>query len=234
MGLKQMYRKTADMNKRLILRMIEREANTKFLDCGCGAGEFTMEIAKCVGTDSVYGLEFIAESAKSAKEKGIIVYTADLNQGFPIENEFFDFVCANQVIEHLYETDMFIKEIYRVLKPGGYAIISTNNLASLHNVISLLFAKQPFAAHVSNEVIIGTMFNSRMVMHQSRGHVHFRIFTYLALIQLFEYHGFKIEISAGSGYYPFRGMIAALLSHVDPFHSVYANIKVRKPANIYQ
>lgn len=68
----------------------------------------------------------------------------------------FDLVHANQVIEHLYETDLFIKEIYRILKKGGYAIISTPNLAGLHNIVSLILGKQPFPAHVSNEIVLGT------------------------------------------------------------------------------
>jgi len=74
----------------------------------------------------------------------------------------FDVVFANQVIGHLYETDLFLKEIYRMLKNGGYTIISTPNLAGFHNIFSLIFGKQPFPAHASNEVILGNSFDPNM------------------------------------------------------------------------
>ena len=52
---------------------------------------------------------------------------------------------SNQVIEHLADTDVFVAEIARVLEPGGYAVISTENLASWHNVFALVFGWQPFS-----------------------------------------------------------------------------------------
>jgi SAM-dependent methyltransferase len=40
----------------------------------------------------------------------------------------FDTVVSFQVIEHIANDDLFVKEIYRVLKPGGKAIIATPNI----------------------------------------------------------------------------------------------------------
>lgn len=45
-----------------------------------------------------------------------------------LEDESFDFVITFQVIEHIPEDDFFVKEIQRVLKKGGKAIISTPNI----------------------------------------------------------------------------------------------------------
>ncbi|XES77646.1 MAG: class I SAM-dependent methyltransferase [Candidatus Bathyarchaeia archaeon] len=59
---------------------------------------------------------------------------ANLNRDqLPFDDCFFDFVSATEVIEHLWNTDQFIKECYRVLKPRGYFLISTPNLASWIN-----------------------------------------------------------------------------------------------------
>lgn len=44
----------------------------------------------------------------------------------PIKNNSIDTIICNQVIEHLPNPSELIDEIYRVLKPDGYCIISTN------------------------------------------------------------------------------------------------------------
>ena len=47
---------------------------------------------------------------------------------FNIENESFDTLISFQVIEHIKNDKLFIKEIHRILKPGGKALISTPNI----------------------------------------------------------------------------------------------------------
>ena len=229
MNLQSLFDRTYRENMDVILSMLEQNKNGKILDCGCGNGSFTKELAQRVGTGQVYGVEFVEELAQAAEAKGIEVYRANLNEKLPIEDETFDFLCANQIIEHLFETDLFVKEIHRVLKRGGYAIISTPNLASLHSIISLLMGKQPFTAHISNEVILGNSLNpGHGKKHEHRGSIHLRIFTCEALKQLFEYHGFKVEKIVGVGYYPFPIKIARLLSRLDKWHAAYLTMKVRK------
>jgi len=44
---------------------------------------------------------------------------------FPFHGEFFDYVFAKSLVEHIRNTENFFTEIYRVLKPGGLAIILT-------------------------------------------------------------------------------------------------------------
>lgn len=208
--IERLFDSVAQENRQTIFQMTEPNSKATVLDLGCGSGEFTREIATKVGTKKVCGIEFIEELAQLAEEKGIKVYRADLNNKLPLEDEGFDFVCANQVIEHLYETDLFIKEIHRVLKPNGYAIVSTPNLASLHNITSLVFGKQPFPAHISNEVIVGLLIKSLHVEHEDKGSIHLRAFTYSGLRELFEYHKLKVERIVGVGFYPFPHKIARL------------------------
>jgi ubiquinone/menaquinone biosynthesis C-methylase UbiE len=214
-------------NRRVLLASVERNQGACILDCGCNDGDFTKQMAERIGTTQVYGIECVEEVARVAEGKGIKVYRTDLNKRLPIEDETFDFVYANQSIEHVYETDVFIKEVYRVLRKGGYAVFSTPNLASLHNVIALVFGKQPFPAHVSNEVIVGTLLTPLYYRHLD-AQAHIRVFTCDAMKQLFEYHGFRAEKVIGVGYYPFPIALGKLLSRVDKRHSVYLTMKMRK------
>ena len=55
-----------------------------------------------------------------------------------------DVILASDVLEHLVEPAVFVKEMYRVLRPGGYLVLDTPNLASWHNVFALVIGVQPF------------------------------------------------------------------------------------------
>lgn len=64
-----------------------------------------------------------ADHQKVAKLYGDITYACDL-QSIPVEDDRFDFVLFNQVLEHLPRPDLVLRELRRVLRPGGQ-ILST-------------------------------------------------------------------------------------------------------------
>lgn len=85
--------------------------NKKFLDLGSG-DQF---------------LKNVVEKRK-AIYKPLDYDTIDFNTDpLPFEADTFDIVCSLAVIEHLENTDHFLREAYRVLKPGGVFYISTPN-----------------------------------------------------------------------------------------------------------
>ena len=91
------------------------------------------------------GIEIDKSQAGKAAARGIEAITGDLNHKFELEDAIADGVIANQVIEHLYDTDNLLSEIWRVLKPGGVLVVSTEHLASWHNIFALLLGWQPFS-----------------------------------------------------------------------------------------
>ena len=177
--------------KESILKLLEENPQAKLLDCGCDNGEFTVEQAKTIGTCKVYGIEINEKNCEEAKRKGIKVYNRDLNIKLPIRSSSIDVIIANQVIEHLHDTDTFVKEIYRILKPKGYSIISTNNLAAWHNITALLLGKQPFPSDICSDPSIGKLF--ALWAGDAGSFSHLRIFAYYGLRELFENYGFKVE-----------------------------------------
>ena len=142
MNLLSLYHNVDLLNRKTVLDLIEVNETAKIMDLGCSDGEFALRIAEKARTLTSSAVEFLKEAAQLAREPR--------NQSLPGGSErnpapgkprasmsFMPIRC----IEHLSETDRFIKEIYRILKPGGYAVISTPNLASLHNILSLSFGK---------------------------------------------------------------------------------------------
>lgn len=69
------------------------------------------------------------------KLKTIKCYKVDFNRPLPFENESFDAVLSIEVIEHLENICLFLKEIFRILKPKGVAVITTPNIL---NIVSRL------------------------------------------------------------------------------------------------
>jgi len=141
-----MYQASERENKRRILELATPCRGARLLDLGCSDGTFTIELAARIGAADVHGVEFVGALADAAAARGISISKESLEGQLPFPSDYFDVVHSNQVIEHLVHTDTFVKEIARVLKPSGYALISTNNLASWHNVFSLLLPCSPFRA----------------------------------------------------------------------------------------
>lgn len=214
---------------KLILNSIEANKKHVFLDCGCDDGEWTSKIIRKgdFKIGNCYGIDIIDKRIKLAKEKGINVKKVDLNGILPFKNSFFDVVHANQVIEHLYNTHKFLKELYRVTRKRGYIIICTENLSSWHNIFALLFGYQPFSlTNISPNYFglgnpLAPHYKEKMPNPDSWQHI--RVFAYRGLIEHIEEVGFKVEKIVGAGYYPFN-----FLSNIDPRHSAFLTIKARK------
>lgn len=226
--LYKIYRQTEQANKSEILGLVEPRPGGRLLDCGCGNGEFTASVVRRAQASEAYGIECVQQRIKEAIGRGIIVTKADLNEPLPYEDRFFDVVHANQIIEHLFNTDLFLKEIRRVLRPNGYAIVSTNNLASWHNVFSLALGMQPTPLHISNEAIVGNAFDPlRGTRHPSQGDSHLRIFSFQGLRELCQYHGLGVERLESAGYYPLPPNLARLMCKLDATHGAFLIAKLR-------
>jgi methionine biosynthesis protein MetW len=220
--LYRVFRATEEENRRAILAALEPRAGARLLDLGTSNGEFTTRVAERVGAASVSGIELIEEHAAAARDRGIDVRRADLDEGLPFEDGAFDVVHANQVIEHVRRTDTFLRETRRVLAPDGLACISTNNLSSWHNVFSLALGMQPMPMHVSDETIVGNPLNPLDGRpHADLGRSHLRLFTARALTELCSLHGLERVSLQTAGYYPLPPRLARPVARTDPTHAAF-------------
>lgn len=214
-----------------ILESIEPMPEAVLLDVGCDDGAWTDAIREKLRTvpEHTYGLEIVPERADLARARGFEVHSGDLEARWPFDGRSFEIVHANQVIEHVKRLDHFVEEIKRVLVPGGRAIVSTENLASWHNVAALALGYQPFSAvNISRVRPIGNRFSlhaREIPAGESWQHVH--VITLTALRDIFVAHGFMIEAAWGTGYHPFLGRLARQLASLDPRHAHFIGITAR-------
>lgn len=199
--------------KEAVLFLLEKDESAVLVDLGCGDSKrLTRRVMEKVGVQGASGVDL-----EPYDEGGLSVVAGDLNNALPFPTDRFDVVIASQIIEHLWNTDGFLKEVKRVLKPHGYAIISTPNLASWHNLVYLLLGKQPSVATVSDELY---------PWKEKPGHC--RVFTATELIKLLEFHGFAVKEIIGTSYYPLTGKLANWLARRDWKHAGNITVKVRK------
>ncbi len=212
-------------NNQNILDLCEINSNARFVDLGCNDGKWSIKVARKIDTKLTFGLDLYEKQLKKAAKLDINILKGDLNEKLSYKSNFFDVVHSNQVIEHLANVDNFVTEIYRILKPGGYAVISTENLSSWHNIIALIFGWQAFSQHISQKYHIGNPFSPHYGKKLRGGWTHNIIFTYFGLQKIFTNYGFTVEEVRGSGYYPLPNFFARL----DLRHAHFIAIKVRKP-----
>jgi SAM-dependent methyltransferase len=228
--LERNFRATEEENRQAILRALEPRPGGVLLDLGCADGAVTELIARGAGTARTVGVELIDHLADAARARGMEVVSADLNRRLPFDDASFDVIHSNQVIEHLSDTDNFLREIRRLLKPDGYAVVSTNNLASWHNIVSLVMGWQPPPCHPSDELIVGNPAGLMEGIGGARGQMHLRIFTGRALAGVAEHHGLRPDVVRTAGYYPFPVRVARVLNRIDPRHGAFLVQRYRPAA----
>jgi 2-polyprenyl-3-methyl-5-hydroxy-6-metoxy-1,4-benzoquinol methylase len=120
---------------RSILHVLKRmNKSGRLLDIGCSAG-FLIDEAKNFGWD-VYGVDLSYWAVDFAKHKrGLQNVTQGTLTEVRYPDNFFDVVIMKDVIEHLINPKSELKEIYRILKPGGIICVNTPNIASLTSKI---------------------------------------------------------------------------------------------------
>ena len=114
----------------------------------------------------------------------------------------FSVVCSFEVLEHVDNTDVLIKNMINHVEDDGFLFISYPNLSSLWARFELLCGYQPHCLEISNEKagfgqgLTGKLNNpGNIPLHHIRG------ITYRAMCELLEYNGLKIIWARGSDWY---------------------------------
>src|SRR5258708_2941143 len=95
------------------------------LDCGCGPGSITMGIAASIAPGEVVGIDFAPSQIERARaaaaregRRNVRFETGDA-YSLPFESGRFDRVFSHALMEHLADPVAALRELCRILKPGG-------------------------------------------------------------------------------------------------------------------
>lgn len=151
----------------------------KVLDIGCYP-PVLFEFLKQQNLNT-YG---IASNHEQMADKNIAVLNIETEK-FPWKDNTFELALLSEVIEHLPHSPVTpLKEISRVLKPGGYLLITTPNAAKLHHRIKLLAGKStsfPIDQLTTIAPENGSLY-----------HLHNREYTLSELVQLLSLSDFEV------------------------------------------
>lgn len=119
-----------------ILHRLAIPAGGSVLAIGCGFGFDEKNIRNLHPDASIWSLDISEEMVVRARAAGCpATLSLAMAEKLPFPDASFDRVVSREVIEHVMDPQVMLSEIRRVLKPGGLAVITTENPLSLspHN-----------------------------------------------------------------------------------------------------
>jgi len=192
--------------KDILRRELKRrdcQGEIRILDIGCWDGRLIYQLKEEFGRQfniKLFGVDISALDISSAQRKklnlnidGCYFFIMDaLNLGFLPGG--FDIVVSSELIEHIAEPELVIRQVYQVLKPDGVFILTTPNkgggiLAKFFRRLRLKKDSPVFGGNVKTEnaVVSGI------------GNSHISVKTRRQWISIFKEEGFKIIYSGGTG-----------------------------------
>jgi len=138
------------------------KSRLRVLDIGCGKGQFLFDLTEALKQTRQAAFARVAVVDLIRAEGNLLGQITPAPEFFqqsvdgeplPFTDGSFDFVSCNHVLEHIFETERFLKEIRRVLQPDGLAVVSVPNCAAWMNRIAFLFGGQPLGSEVGTQSV---------------------------------------------------------------------------------
>jgi 2-polyprenyl-3-methyl-5-hydroxy-6-metoxy-1,4-benzoquinol methylase len=175
----------------------------KALDAGCNHGVYSLLLAEA-GCD-VLGIDIneqeVARACEWAGERGLqnsVVFQVGDIQHINSSDSAFDLIVCSEVLEHLDTPEKGVRELYRVLKPNGIAIISMPNMGCLFGFLQWTYRKSGIRSALGKPPL-----DTFQIQHSR--------YWFGNILKLLKENGFQIGEKYSTSHLPYVWEIDALL-----------------------
>jgi SAM-dependent methyltransferase len=196
---------------RIFPAVFENRQHQRILDLSAGVGILASRIKNQYPSYIICN-DISPTCLKILRKNGLQTLSFDLDNphsAYPFPEGYFDAVISMVTIEHLYNVDHVIREINRILCPGGYLYISTPNYAAPEYLKRFVLHGETFHDPLAEET-------------RYEFYAHIRYFTYKTLLKFVSSFGFIPDT-----------VYCALPSGSSAYKALYASSKVKALAYRY-
>jgi 2-polyprenyl-3-methyl-5-hydroxy-6-metoxy-1,4-benzoquinol methylase len=214
--------------KRRTIPMIQKlkpylQKDTIVLDAGCAAGAMSIELANTdvqrvdAADFSSVALQFARNNAiKYGLEGKIQFIESKLEQLAQVDDNTYDVVVAADIIEHIVVPSVFIREMWRVCKPGGIILIETPNT---------LFRQHPWYPKIEALCRRLHLPESRNLFPGSSKHdwgdYHVSLLKWTELVQLLQKDNWQIVEESAFGWWIQHGAADSIMHWLGNFDNLF-------------
>jgi len=117
---------------RTVARLLPNLNGASVLEIGCGRGDFSLWLAKKYPLATITGIDFSDAAvdvalAKLSRHAFNLRFLVDDAESLNFPSAVFDHVISCECLEHIPHPEKMVREMARVLKPGGKFILTTEN-----------------------------------------------------------------------------------------------------------
>jgi SAM-dependent methyltransferase len=107
-----------------------RRVEGRWLDCGCADGDYAAGLVRH-GAGEVIGTDVLESRIRAARERWVnnhqLSFAVAAGEDMPFPADSFDGILLNEVLEHVRDEKQVLRELFRILVPGGHlAVLSPN------------------------------------------------------------------------------------------------------------
>ncbi len=148
---REYFDRTSLLRYEMAVKLATIQNNSTVCDIGCNCGQMQIIFEKLGVNCKYYGIDIAKEVVKEAKICGNGNFVVcDIMQELPFSKAQFDYVFCLEVIEHVENPSLLIREIRRILKDKGMLILSTPNPYRWSEILANLLKLPERAGHISS------------------------------------------------------------------------------------
>ncbi len=173
-----------ELNRRVV-KMIAPAHEKRILEIGCGIGRTVSYIDGCrefIGTD--LSEEAVSQANREFANRPDVRFFVMDAMNLEFEDDYFDVVIAKEVIEHLLQPELALREAFRVLKHDGVLLLTSPNRDSLHLRVNRKLGFQDFKCSFD----------------------HIKEFTFQEAVRMLREEGFEAKDTKGVFLQPYWGI----------------------------